>query len=262
MPSKSLGQHWLTDAASLQAIVDFADLKAGEHVLEIGPGLGHLSDYLLKTSAQVTALEYDRVLMSKLKARYQNHQITILAGDIRRYDLTDLPADYKICANIPYYLTANLVRRLVEATNKPALAVLLLQKEVAVRLTRTDRYSLLSVLASVWYDPEAGIVVPAQLFEPAPKVDSQVIKLTRRPKPLVLPKIWPSFSRLVKIGFANPRKQLYHNLAAGFHLPKPVAKDWLSSQKIDFSLRAEQLTVDQWLKLTSSQPLQRENHPS
>ena len=254
MADKSLGQHWLTDKPTLQAIVDLVGLQPTDHCLEIGPGLGHLTDIILQTGAQVTALEYDRELVTKLKARYHQDQITIRFGDIRRFDLTSLPPDYKICANIPYYLTANLFRKLTETTNKPASAVLLVQKEVALRLTRKVKRALLSILLGVSYDIEAGVLVPAELFQPPPKVDSQAIKLVRRPQSLVHPKDWAAFSRLVKIGFASPRKQLYHNLAAGFQLTKPEAKTWLSSQGIDFSLRAEQLTIDQWLRLATNSP--------
>ena len=251
---KALGQHWLTDTQSLQAIVATADIKTGDHVLEIGPGLGHLTDHLLASDAKITALEYDQQLVTKLQAKYSgNHQIIIRHGDIRSYDFTSLPEGYKICANIPYYLTANLFRQLTETANKPQLASLLVQQEVAERLVSSSRLSLLSVFVKAFYTPELGPVVEARFFSPAPKVSSQVIKLVAC-QPVVEAKLWSAFSRLVKVGFANPRKQLYHNLAAGLQLPKEVVKDWLLAEDIDFKLRAQKLSVADWRQLTLSLP--------
>src|SRR6266404_6001987 len=132
-PKKSLGQHWLTDKASLSAMVAAADISRGDTVLEIGPGLGSLTELLVQKASQVIAIEIDEKLASELAAK-NLPSLEVVSADILKFDLTTLPATYKVVANIPYYLTSNLLRVLAESANPPASMTLLVQKEVAERI--------------------------------------------------------------------------------------------------------------------------------
>ena len=141
MPAKPvLGQHWLNHQPSLQAMTAAANLKKGERVLEIGTGLGYLTDELLKTEALVVSLEYDHGLYQKMLEKYDSvagENLKLIEADIRKFDWRTLEAPYKICANIPYYLTANLLRSLIDTILKPELAVLMMSEDVALKLAES-----------------------------------------------------------------------------------------------------------------------------
>lgn len=247
---KSLGQHWLTDVSALDAICDAADIKAGEIVLEIGPGTGTLTDRLIERGAEVVALEFDRELIRDLRKKYQNiPSVAIQEGDIRTYDFGTLPNGYKIVANIPYYLTSQLIRLISESSNPPQTAVLLIQKEVAERVAAGQgSMSLLSVSAQFYWNVTLGREVPAHLFTPPPKVDSQVLILTRRAKPRfdVDEKL---FFQMVKAGFAARRKTLLNSLAGGLRREKADIEAVLKSAAIDPGLRAQALSLEDWYRL-------------
>ena len=151
IPKKSLGQHWLHDEPTLDAIVDAAGVQAGDNVLEVGPGLGTLTRRLLARGAAVTAVEFDTVLAEKLPvalADVSEGSLSVVHQDILQFDLTQLEPGYKVVANIPYYLTSNLIRVLCESTNPFSQAAILIQKEVAERAAaRPGQMSLLSVSA-------------------------------------------------------------------------------------------------------------------
>lgn len=250
---KGLGQNWLSDSETLLAMVSAAGVKAGDYVLEIGPGLGYLTDKLLQAGANVHALEFDQDLIPKLQKKYAHltpDRLKLEEADIRTFDLSCLPVGYKVCANIPYYLTANLLRLLTDAPSRPSAVALMVQKEVAAKVAaRSGKRSMLAVLAQAWYQSEAGRVVSAELFDPAPKVDSQILTLRRREEPLVGSTDWPDLVRLVKMSYAAPRKKLRANLAAGLNIDKPEADEILTSAGIDVGARAEQLSDQDWLKL-------------
>src|SRR5690242_17917636 len=129
VPKKSLGQHWLHDEASLRAIADGAYVESGDMVLEVGPGLGTLTQELLGRGAAVVAVEFDEALAAQLPQRIQNDDLTVVRQDILSFDLTELPAHFKVVANIPYYLTSNLIRVLCESSNPFSTAAILIQKE-------------------------------------------------------------------------------------------------------------------------------------
>src|SRR5437868_3417033 len=133
-PNKALGQHWLKDEATLEAICEAADLKAADTVLEIGPGLGDLTRQLIKHARSVIAVEVDHKLATDLETTLKAGNLQVVQSDILKFDLTQMPPDYKVVANIPYYLTSNLIRVLSESTNPPTAMVLLVQKEVAERI--------------------------------------------------------------------------------------------------------------------------------
>jgi len=246
---KSLGQHWLKDEAALDAICQSADLTRMDTVLEVGPGLGHLTQKLVEAAGQVIAVEVDEALADDLvKASLPN--LKIIKQDILKLDLSQLPAGYKVVANIPYYLTSNLIRILSESPNPPVQMSLLVQKEVAERLAAAPgQMSLLGVSAQLYYEPELGRVVPAELFDPPPKIDSQVIVLHRRQPPLFKELDTKLFFRIVKAGFAGRRKKLRGSLAAGLGIDKIQADELLKSAGISGDLRAQNLKLEDWHKL-------------
>lgn len=247
---KSLGQHWLNDPASLQAMCEAAELTKDDTVLEIGPGLGSLTKLLTAQAKHVIAVEFDAQLASGLLARVPADNLTVTSRDILSFDFTSLPPDYKIVANIPYYLTSNLIRVISETTNQPSVAVLLVQKEVAERVTAgAGNMSVLSVTAQFYWRVGRGFTVPAALFMPPPKVDSQILIL-ERPEKLQFPEVDPpKFFRLIKAGFSERRKKLRSSLSGGLHISKPEAEVLLAKAGIDPNLRAQALSLDDWHRL-------------
>lgn len=247
---KSLGQHWLSDAGILQKIVDAATVAKGDYILEIGPGLGSLTAKLAEAGADVLALEFDQDLIKGLNIRFYNtSQVKIVEGDIRSFNFDELPQEYKIVANIPYYLTSHLIRSISETSNPPKLAVLLIQKEVAERLcAEAGQMSILAVSAQFYFDCELDIEVHARFFTPPPRVDSQVVVLRRRPEKL-FDVDEKAFFKLVKAGFSEKRKTLRNSLSGGLGLTKDEAASILEDSKIDAGLRAQALTLKDWHKL-------------
>lgn len=248
---KSLGQHWLTDPVTLEAICDLADIASGDTVLEIGPGRGSLTERLLMRSAHVQAVEVDRDLIAGLRKRFGDTSLEIINQDIRRFDFRKLPSGYKIVANIPYYLTNYLIQLLTDSINPPAVAVLLIQREVADRLmAKPGQLSILAVITQAYWTVTAGPVVPAAMFTPPPKVDSQIVKMVRRSQPLVPPASKRVFIQLVRICFGQKRKTLANSLSAGYRLDKDTVKQLLEGSAIPSFSRPQQLNMPQWLQLT------------
>ena len=258
-PKKSLGQHWLHDSASLEAICDGADVQSGDTVLEVGPGLGTLTRKLLQRGAHVTAVEFDKILAANLKAGLLRSgsispkvvdNLTVVESDILSFDLTQLSAGYKVVANIPYYLTSNLIRVLTESDNPFSYAALLIQKEVAERaVAQPGQMSILSVSAQYYCDVSMGVFVPAKLFTPPPKVDSQVLVLRYRENSLFTDVDTKLFFQIVKAGFSQKRKTLLNSLSAGLHLSKDDTKVLLQRVGIDPKSRAQALSLSDWARL-------------
>jgi 16S rRNA (adenine1518-N6/adenine1519-N6)-dimethyltransferase len=250
MADKSLGQHWLFDKLALKHIVDSAQLKKGEVVLEIGPGLGTLTHELLEAGAKVIAVELDESLAYELKDRFSSKDFELRLTNILAFDFSSLPKDYKIVANIPYYLTSHLLRIICETPNKPSRVVLLVQKEVAERVSAiAGEMSLLAVSVQVYARASLGEVVPAKLFSPPPKVDSRVLLLDFYEQPLVGDTA--KFFRVVKAGFSQARKKLRSSLSGGLHITTVEADKLLLSADIDPSRRAQTLSIAEWQKLCS-----------
>lgn len=250
-PKKSLGQHWLHDDMALDAMVAAADVSTGDTVLEIGPGLGTLTEKLLATGARVHAVEFDEELLAGLQAKFaKQSQFSLEHTDILKFDFTQLPAGYKVVANIPYYLTSNLLRVMCETPNPFSRAALLVQKEVAERVCAgPGQMSLLSVSVQFYCEVELGDLVPAELFTPPPKVDSQILELQYRHQPLFEVADTTTFFRIVKAGFSERRKKLRSSLSGGLGMTKPAAEQLLLQAGINPNLRAQALTLDDWYRL-------------
>ncbi len=253
LPKKSLGQNFLFDEGILRRIVSAGEITAVDEVLEIGPGIGALTAVLAQEAASVTAVELDNRLIPILQNElsiYDN--VNIVHGDI----LTENPADffkrpYKVVANVPYYITGAILRHLLSSTPKPSRMVLTMQKEVAERITAVP--SQMSMLAvSVQFYGHATIVdtIKAGAFWPRPKVDSAVIMidLTGETAVSTADIDEKKFFRLVKIGFAQKRKQLQKNLRA-LGLPRDQILANMEQVKIAPNRRAQSLSIPEWVQL-------------
>lgn len=251
MPNKSLGQHWLKNREILQHIAAFAEINDQDTVLEIGPGPGTLTSVLLSNAKQVIAVEFDEDLANKLPGQFPGKNLQVIHSDILSFDLGQLPTNYKVVANVPYYITSKIVQLLMTADNKPGVVVLLVQKEVAERLAAVGgKHSILSVSAQLFADVRLGDKVPAHFFEPAPKVDSQVVILQPHSQSLFDNFDQKAFFRTVKAGFSNKRKKLTSSLSAGLAMEKAEVREILQKIDIDPEQRAENLSLSDWWKLT------------
>lgn len=247
---KSLGQHWLYDKPSLEAMANEAQVVAGDTVLEVGPGTGSLTEVILDRGAHVTAVELDHLLIKQLNKKFGHRSFKLHQQSILEFDLTTQPAGYKLVANIPYYLTNNLIRVLSESSNPPELAVILIQKEVAERVTAAPgKMSLLSVTAQFYWMAHLGRLVPAHLFLPPPKINSQILVLKHRKLPMFENMDHKKFFRLVKAGFNNRRKTLSNSLSAGLRLDKTNLKILFETADIDPKMRPQELSLEQWHRL-------------
>ena len=267
-PKRSLAQNFLMEATHLARIAATAELTAQDTVLEIGPGLGSLTQYLAAQAGRVVAVELDDRLIELLRAHFADKpQVQIVHGDILTLDpctllqpqietpTSALPPSYKVVANLPYYITSAVLRHLLEAACRPAQIVVLVQKEVAERIcAQPGDLSLLAVSVQFYAEPTLVQRVPAGAFYPPPKVDSAVLRLAVRPEPAV-PDVNPDhFFRVVRAGFSQKRKQLVNTLSAGLHLPKAELSVTLHNLNIDPTRRAETLTLAEWGSLTRALP--------
>ncbi|MCL2173678.1 16S rRNA (adenine(1518)-N(6)/adenine(1519)-N(6))-dimethyltransferase RsmA [Candidatus Saccharibacteria bacterium] len=264
-PNKNLGQHWLRDRATLEQVAAPAELTTSDTVLEIGPGLGTLTRVLADHAGRVIAVEFDRELADELEATFASPilagpgpaKVEVINADFLQFDLNQLPAGYKVVANIPYYITNKIIMKLLTSENKPGVAVLLVQKEVAERLAaKPGQMSILSVAAQFYADVELGIVVTADKFDPPPKVDSQVVILHPHLANPILARPGPAkdidekqFFRIVRAGFSQRRKKLHTALAGGLNISTSEAKKLLQTAGIDSNLRAQDLTLSDWHNL-------------
>lgn len=252
-PKKSLGQHWLRDRDTLAYIADCADIAPEDTVLEIGPGLGTLTSELLRRAKKVVAVEFDEELARKLPAQFPGKDLEVIHQDILSFDLSVLPTGYKVVANVPYYITSKIIQLLMTAENKPATTALLVQKEVAERLAaKAGDMSILAVSAQLFAEVELGDTVPAMLFTPPPKVDSAVVTLRTHGRPLVAAEDEKQFFRLVKAGFSAKRKKLRSSLSGGLGISKEQVGEYLAKAAISPDIRAEDLSIPEWLALLRS----------
>lgn len=254
MPTKKhLGQHWLHDRFVLDHIADCADVGADDVVLEVGPGLGTLTSILLGRAKKVISVEFDEDLARKLPGQFPGKNLEVVHSDILAYDTRELPAGYKVVANVPYYITSKIIQKFMTDANKPSVVTLLIQKEVAERVAaRPGDMSVLAVSAQLYADVSLGDIVPAELFTPPPKVDSQVVTLRTKPLELPVGVSEKQFFRVVKAGFSAKRKKLRSSLSGSLAIAKSDAEALLTSANISPESRAEDLSIDQWKQLAAN----------
>ena len=258
--SKRLGQNFLVDAGVVRAIVDAADLSPADAVLEIGPGIGTLTQGLAESGARIVAVELDKKLPAVLAETLKGYDnVTVVPGDILKLDILrilNLGAGerFKVVANLPYYITTPILMALLEQHLPIERMVTMVQKEVAVRMTArpgSKDYGALSV--AVQYHTDARIVmdVPPRAFMPAPEVTSSVIACRVRETPAVYPSDEKLFFRLVRAAFGQRRKTLL-NALTGAGLTKEQCRAGLAAAGIAESLRGEQLSLADFARLSDA----------
>ena len=252
--SKKLGQNFLIDAGIVQGIVDAAEIEPGDRVLEIGPGIGTLTQGLAEAGAEVTAVELDKklpaVLAETLKA-YEN--VTIVPGDILKVNIPAIMGDapFKVAANLPYYITTPILMALLERHLPITRMVTMVQKEVAERMVAgpgSKTYGALSVAVQYYTEPEIVLDVPPRSFIPAPEVDSVVIACKVRETPAVDVMEEKMFFRVVKAAFGQRRKTLANALCGG-GFPKEQVRDAMERAGIDPTRRGETLSLAEFAQL-------------
>ena len=255
-PDKRLGQNFLMDDHALRKITDIAEIAPDEVVLEIGPGLGSLTRHLARKAHQVVAVELDERLIPALRHVLDPYpNVRILQGDILRQDIQQLvqsPA-YLVVANIPYYITSLLIRRLLEAPLLPKRLVLTVQMEVAERIcAEPGKLSLLALSVQVYGQPRVRARLPAEAFHPTPKVASAVVRVDLHAAPRIPPGQLEAFFHLAKAGFSQKRKTIKNALAAGMRWTPAEGEAILKTAGIDPQRRAESLSLDEWAQLVDA----------
>ena len=262
---KGLGQHFLIDEPVLQLTSSAAELTPDDIVMEVGPGLGVLTKELARQAGWIITIEIDSKLAAFLgQAMASVNNVSIINGDILNINPADLlrelvgkfpaamssPSKYKVVANLPYYITSPVLRHFLEATVKPEVMVVMVQKEVAEAIVaKPGRMSLLSVSVQFYGEPTIVGYVPARCFYPVPEVDSAILRINVYPQPPVAVANIKSFFELVRAGFSAARKQIGKSLAQGLRLPKAEVLALLETASITPQRRAETLTLDEWARL-------------
>jgi 16S rRNA (adenine1518-N6/adenine1519-N6)-dimethyltransferase len=251
--TKSLGQNFLHDQNQLRRIAAAAELQKSDQVLEVGPGLGPLTELLLEQAGKVLAIEMDRRLVDFLQHRYAgNSNLTLLHDDALGY-LKREPrdwTDWKLVANLPYSVASPIMVEMAKMPGCPKRMVVTLQLEVANRLVATaddDDYGILSLLIQLRYEPLSHFKIPADCFFPPPDVDSACVALKRREQPLLPPELHALFEKLVKLGFSQRRKMMMKLLKQSW----PVEKLTAAFEKLGLSpqIRAEKVSLEQFVEL-------------
>jgi len=258
-PRREAGQNFLIDRGVLEEIVATADLKKTDNVLEVGPGLGVLTNELVTRAKRVVAVELDRTLFTILKKTFRDiRNLQLVREDILEIGPPAIKKmlddqSYKVVANIPYNITSNLIRQFLESPARPTKMVLLVQKEVGERIiAEPGQASLLSIAVQLYSVPRIVRVVPADCFYPAPAVDSVILDLKVKPE---LPEIDEKrFFRLLHIGFSAKRKQLQNNLQNGLRVTREAACELLESVALGVNVRPQELTLDDWIRLLNKLP--------
>lgn len=251
-PIKHKGQNFLISEPMISKIAQAADIKPGETVLEIGPGTGTLTQALLATGAKVIAVEKDKTLIQLLSSKFQapssKNKPTITNEDILEFDETTIKPPYKIVANIPYYLTGQLIQKFLMSPNKPKELILMVQKEVGERITsRPPKANYLSSLVGFLAEAEILFRVPKENFWPRPKVDSAVIRITpRRGRPAASPQ---EFVRFIRSAFKQPRQTLYNNLRKAGKISTDTLDSVFAKLELDKKIRPQNLNQEQLAEL-------------
>ncbi len=255
-PRKGLGQHFLVSPGVLERIADAADIGSRDTVVEIGPGLGALTEVLAKRAGRVIALELDAELTVALKHVFADQpHVKILHGDVMETDINELVPEskqYKLVANLPYYVATAIVRRFLEATHRPSIIVVTVQKEVAKSMAApVGKTGLLGVATQFYGKPKIMGTVRPGSFYPPPKVTSAVLRIDVHPSPPVQVSSEKRFFTFIRTGFSAPRKQLKGVLSQALNVPAADVEKVLASVGIDWKRRAETLTLDEWGALYS-----------
>lgn len=259
-PSKRLGQHFLVDKGVLQDIIAAAELNKNDIVLEIGPGIGTLTTELVGQVKKVIAVEKDTNMVKILRETLgDTGNVEIVPGDILKAGSSSMAKwlngskNYKVVANLPYYLTSPVIRRFLEAKRPPPKMVLLVQKEVAQRIcAKPPKMNLLAVSVQFYAKPKIIRYVKKTSFWPQPKVDSAIIKMVPDDQALnkLSARLRERFFQIVRSGFSQPRKQLINNLSRGLKMDRVGLWEMLTRNDINPTARAENLTLKNWITLT------------
>jgi len=261
-PNKRLGQNFLISEKVKGIMIKAGKLTSDDFVLEVGPGIGILTEEIAQTAKQVFAVELDELFFNICLERLDHKNLKLINQDILKTDIPELGlgTDYKIIASLPYQISSPFLRKIIQLKSKPKLMVLLLQKEVAQRIVAEPGDSsrgYLSVLSQIFFKAEILKLVKPESFWPEPAVDSAIIAFQPKKD---LPKIddWESFNKLVQVGFSQKRKQLINALTnnllsfMGIKTDKSKLKLVLSKSGIKAMARAEDLTVSDWVKLNDN----------
>lgn len=258
-PTRAMGQNFLVDAGALAQIVAAGEVRPDSWIVEVGPGLGVLTWELLQRAGHVVAVELDKRLIARLREEFHDApNLTLINQDVLRTDPYELTQGrpYHVVANLPYAITSPALRHFLEAAHPPELIVVLVQREVAQRIcAEPGDMSVLAHAMQIRAIPDIVTIVPPESFVPAPAVHSAVLRLRRRPVPLVDPVREPVVMKVLKAGFLHARKQLGNSLASGLasyqiHMTREQAHTHLLAAGIDPMRRAETLSIDEWVRLT------------
>ncbi len=261
-PRKGMGQHFLVSRDVLEAIAAAASLKPDDLVVEVGPGMGALTQTMAGQAGQILAVELDQELVPKLQeilAPYPN--VHIVQGDILELNLEQelaaVPAEpehrYKVVANLPYYITTPILRYFFAQRFRPSIIVVTVQEEVARRMAaEPPEMNFLAVLVQFYGQPRIVLRIAAGAFYPPPKVSSAVVRIDMRETPLLDDRQALRFLRLVSGGFSQPRKQVHNPLAQTSGLSRSEVVAILRQNGIDEKRRAETLSLEEWLRLSRS----------
>ncbi|WP_424555131.1 16S rRNA (adenine(1518)-N(6)/adenine(1519)-N(6))-dimethyltransferase RsmA [Streptococcus agalactiae] len=263
---KSFGQNFLTDTNILQKIVDTAEIDKGVNVIEIGPGIGALTEFLADNAAEVMAFEIDDRLIPILADTLRDFDnVQVVNQDILRADLqTQIQAfknpnlPIKVVANLPYYITTPILMHLIESKIPFAEFVVMMQKEVADRISampNTKAYGSLSIAVQYYMTAKVSFIVPRTVFIPAPNVDSAILKMVRRDQPVVSVQDEDFFFRVSKVAFVHRRKTLWNNLTSHFGKSedtKAKLEKALEIAKIKPSIRGEALSIPDFASLADA----------
>jgi 16S rRNA (adenine1518-N6/adenine1519-N6)-dimethyltransferase len=254
---KSLGQHFLTDQRTQRRIAEAAAPTGGGTVIEIGAGLGDLTAQLSLRAGRVIAIEVDNKLVDHLSKRFEGTNVFVLQGDALEIDPAEALAragaqpPYVVAGNLPYYVAQPILRHFLEAHSKPEQLVVMVQAEVAESIVaKPGKLSILGLSVQLYGEPEILFRVPPTAFYPPPKVQSAVVRIDVAPKLRARVDDIDAFFRIVRAGFGTKRKQLRNALANGLRIDAAEAGAVLSRAGIKHTLRAQELTLEQWAALT------------